>query len=151
MNSTDGSLNFSTYKQEDLKSCLVNIDKDKFPKNYSALLVEIDARNRAGTWDETDSEFQDLIANQRGVWAIVVIAYIPLFYLTGFVYRSFAERETPFVLQVAFGIFYFSAAFFIRMKLSQKKCPNCDTSIGLLGLRSTMASGKCPNCGYQPK
>lgn len=51
MNHDDGTINYSNYAQKDLKSCLASIDLENNPKNFAAVVAEIENRKQSGRWD----------------------------------------------------------------------------------------------------
>jgi predicted RNA-binding Zn-ribbon protein involved in translation (DUF1610 family) len=149
VNQIDGTIDYSKYAQEDLKSCLASIDREISPKNFAALKAEIENRKRSGHWDEKESEFQDILGTQRGIWILICVAYLPAWGGSRLAYQYLAGQEMPVGFQAAFLGIYFSIALAVRWKMGQMRCPNCGERIGGFQINSIITYGKCPHCGYQ--
>ena len=142
------AIDYSNYDQASLKECLSSIDRENNPKNYRALIAEIETRKLTGRWDQTSSDFQNILSDQRGIWILLCVIYLPAWFGIQFGYSYFIGREMPNTLQVAFFIVYFSGVILARWKMGQKRCPKCKEPFGALELNSVITYGRCPRCGY---
>lgn len=151
MSTQDGPIDYSSYTQSELTTCLQRIDREKAVQNYENLIAEIDRRKSSGQWDEGVSKFSDFVSTQRFVYFGFFIVLIFGYFAVHNIYRQISGAEMTALAELVFFVVAIMVGGALVFLGSRQTCPKCNKRLGILGHENLIDYGRCPNCGYSAK